>query len=91
MSLVTWEFGGFRKYVFPLSYTVSVPNRHLCEVQTENIKKKSVTANKQLNQEDKLERKEVQGIPESQCVVRGLHSFSLNSYHNEINKLKKMV
>lgn len=59
MSLITWEFESFRKYIFPLNYTVSVPNRHLCEVQTENIKKKSVTANKQLNQEDKLERKEV--------------------------------
>jgi len=40
-----------------MSYITSIPSRHLCEIQTANIKKKSVSAKKELKQEDRLAQK----------------------------------
>lgn len=44
-----------------LSYTTSVPGRHLCEMQTANIKKEFVSVNKELKQEHRLAEKRGSG------------------------------
>lgn len=44
-----------------LSYKTSVPSRHLCEIQTTNVKKEPVSANKKFKQEHRLAEKRGSG------------------------------